>query len=187
MSSPSTYCALAFDLHPAPALYGGRVMWPGTATRAVFEAFTGLTERAPDELSLWFHRFQFPDAPPMVALDVAYLGDAEAAGELLAGVDAIGGAIADKRGELSVANPADSGDVSRSAFPVHTGGCGSKRRPAGLPRPRFSADPLGLAQCTGCPGCMSTPGASLNSEHEPVEHTLCRQGPLFARTPEGWK
>ncbi|MEV0341537.1 FAD-binding protein [Nocardia sp. NPDC050713] len=99
--------ALEFDLHPAPALYGGRVMWPGTATRAVFEAFSELTERAPDELSLWFHRFQFPDAPPMVALDVAYLGDAEAAKELLAGVDAIGGAVVDKRGELSVANLGD--------------------------------------------------------------------------------
>ncbi|MFD6393333.1 FAD-binding oxidoreductase [Nocardia sp. NPDC060259] len=95
---------LEFDLFPAPGLYGGRVMWPGTRTAAVFELFLQLTSDAPAELSVWFHRFQFPDAPPMVALDAAYLGDAEEGRALLAALDAIGGAVTDTRGALAVAD-----------------------------------------------------------------------------------
>ncbi|MGX1774001.1 FAD-binding oxidoreductase [Nocardia brasiliensis] len=94
---------LEFDLFPAPGLYGGRTMWPGTRTAEVFDLFQTLTAGAPDELSVWFHRFQFPDAPPMVALDAAYLGDPEEGRALLAPLDAIGGAVVDKRGALPVA------------------------------------------------------------------------------------
>lgn len=96
--------ALEFDLFPAPGLYGGRVMWHGARTAEVFEAFQEITADAPDELSVWFHRFQFPDAPPMVALDVAYLGDPELGRFLLTRLDAIDGPLADKRGALSVAS-----------------------------------------------------------------------------------
>ncbi|PXX68711.1 FAD/FMN-containing dehydrogenase [Nocardia tenerifensis] len=99
--------AMEFELFPAPAVYGGRMMWPGTRTRAVFEAFQEITASAPAELTVWFHRFQFPDAPPMVALDAAYLGDAEAGRELLAGWDAIEGAMVDKRGALSAGSLGD--------------------------------------------------------------------------------
>ncbi|WP_378733847.1 FAD-binding oxidoreductase [Nocardia brasiliensis] len=99
--------ALEFDLVPAPALYGGRVMWPGSRTRAVFEAFQEITATAPDELSVWFHRLQFPDAPPMVALDAAYLGDAAAGRALLARLDVIEDPIADTRGVLPVASLGD--------------------------------------------------------------------------------
>jgi FAD/FMN-containing dehydrogenase len=99
--------ALEFDLFPAPGLYGGRVMWHGARTAEVFEAFQEITAEAPDELSVWFHRVQFPDAPPMVALDVAYLGDPAAGRSLLARLEAIDGPIADKRGALSVANLGD--------------------------------------------------------------------------------
>lgn len=99
--------ALEFDLFPAPALYGGRVLWPGNRTRAVFEAFQEITASAPDELSVWFHRLQFPDAPPMVALDAAYLGDAAAGRALLARLDAIEDPIADTRGVLPVASLGD--------------------------------------------------------------------------------
>ncbi|MEV0298752.1 FAD-binding protein [Nocardia sp. NPDC050710] len=94
---------LELELFPAPGLYGGRVMWPGTRTADVFELFQELTASAPEELSVWFHRFQFPDAPPMVALDIAYLGDPAVGRALSAPLDAIGGAIADKRGELPIA------------------------------------------------------------------------------------
>ncbi|WP_062986328.1 FAD-binding oxidoreductase [Nocardia anaemiae] len=96
--------ALEFDLFPAPGLYGGRVLWHGARTAEVFAAFQEITADAPDELSVWFHRLQFPDAPPMVALDVAYLGDPEVGRALLTRLDAIDGPLADKRGTLSVAN-----------------------------------------------------------------------------------
>ncbi|MGV9611512.1 FAD-binding oxidoreductase [Nocardia xishanensis] len=95
---------MEFDLFPAPGLFGGRVMWPGARTAEVFELFQRLTSDAPAELSVWFHRFQFPDAPPMVALDAAYLGDLEAGRESLAALDAIGGAITDTRGALAAAD-----------------------------------------------------------------------------------
>ncbi|KAA8887896.1 FAD-binding oxidoreductase [Nocardia colli] len=100
---------LEFDLFPAPGLYGGRVMWPGARTAEVFELFQTITATAPAELSVWFNRFQFPDAPPMVALDAAYLGDPEVGRALLAPLDALGGAIADTRGELAVA---DLGEIA---------------------------------------------------------------------------
>ncbi|QLY32766.1 FAD-binding oxidoreductase [Nocardia huaxiensis] len=99
--------ALEFELFPAPGLYGGRVMWPGARQAEVWDAFRDLTSHAPDELSVWFHRFQFPDAPEMVALDVAHLGDPERGRELVSDIDRIGGAVADKRGVLSVANLGD--------------------------------------------------------------------------------
>ncbi|MFC9996696.1 FAD-binding oxidoreductase [Nocardia sp. NPDC127526] len=100
--------AIEFELFPAPGLYGGRVLWPAVQSQRVWEAFRELTASAPDELSVWFHRLQPPQAPEMVALDVAYLGDPEQGRALTAAIDGIGGAMADKRGALSVA---DLGDI----------------------------------------------------------------------------
>ncbi|GAA2213705.1 FAD-binding oxidoreductase [Nonomuraea monospora] len=96
--------AIEFDLHPAPDLYGGRVIWPGHRTREVFEAFREITAEAPDELSVWFNRFQFPQAPPMVAVDVAFLGEEGDGRALLARLDKIDDVIADKRGPVPVAS-----------------------------------------------------------------------------------
>ncbi|MFE4459305.1 FAD-binding oxidoreductase [Nocardia tengchongensis] len=100
---------LEFELFPMPALYGGRVMWPAERLPEVWDAFRALTSDAPDELSVWFQRFQFPQSPEMVALDVAYLGDPGAGAELVSVLDRIGGAVADQRGALSVA---DIGDIT---------------------------------------------------------------------------
>lgn len=94
--------AIEFDLHPAPELYGGLVMWPGTRTAEVFDAFREITESAPRELSVWFQRVQFPEAPPMVAVAASYLGDAGEGKALLARLDTIGDAISDTRAVLPV-------------------------------------------------------------------------------------
>ncbi|MFI1911743.1 FAD-binding oxidoreductase [Nocardia sp. NPDC020380] len=101
--------ALEFDLFPAPALYGGRIMWSADRLPEVWDAFRELTSQAPDELSVWFQRFQFPEAPEMVALDLAYLGDPAEGRALTAALDRIGGAIADKRAPMS---PAALGDIT---------------------------------------------------------------------------
>ncbi|WP_188195337.1 FAD-binding oxidoreductase [Nonomuraea sp. SYSU D8015] len=101
--------AVEFGLHPAPSLYGGRVMWPGHRTREVFDAFMEITAEAPDELSVWFNRMQFPQAPPMVAVDAAFLGDEAEGRALLARLDKIDDVIADKRGPVAVA---DLGDIT---------------------------------------------------------------------------
>jgi FAD/FMN-containing dehydrogenase len=99
--------AVEFRLHPAPSLYGGRVMWPGHTAREVFDAFLEVTADAPDELTVWFSRMQFPQAPPMVALDAAFLGDEAEGRTLLARLDKIDDVIADRRGPVAVANLGD--------------------------------------------------------------------------------
>ncbi|MEY9212061.1 FAD-binding oxidoreductase [Thermobifida halotolerans] len=94
--------AVEVELYPAPGLYGGRVVWPGERTAEVFEAFVEITGNAPRELSVWFQRFQLPEAPPVVAVDAAYLGDPQEGRAALARLDKIGGALADTRAVLPV-------------------------------------------------------------------------------------
>ncbi|MFF2556066.1 FAD-binding oxidoreductase [Nocardia sp. NPDC058058] len=99
--------ALEFELFPVPVVYGGRVTWPGERVREVWDTFRQLTSQAPDELSVWFERFQFPQSPELVAIDIAYLGDPERGRALVSAIDALGGAIADTRAVLSAANLGD--------------------------------------------------------------------------------
>jgi FAD/FMN-containing dehydrogenase len=101
--------AVEIDLFPAPTVYGGRITWAGDRTREVFEAFRELTDQAPPELSLWVNRLQFPQAPPMVAVDATYLGDPADGAALLERLGKIDGVIADRRGVIAVA---DLGDIA---------------------------------------------------------------------------
>ncbi|RKS05844.1 FAD/FMN-containing dehydrogenase [Nocardiopsis sp. Huas11] len=101
--------AVEFDLLPVPSLYGGRLLWPGHRAAEVFAAFRELTATAPPELSLWMTRVEVPQAPPMVALDTAYLGPEDEGAALLRGFDAIGGALSDRRATMS---PADLGAIT---------------------------------------------------------------------------
>ncbi len=100
---------LEFALFPAPELFGGRMLWPETRVREVFDVFQEITAAAPEELTVWLQRLQIPDAPPMVGLDAVYLGDPDRGRSLLAALDAIGNPILDKRG---VFGPADIGAVT---------------------------------------------------------------------------
>lgn len=101
--------ALELELYPAPVLYGGRVIWPEHRTREVYDAFMEITADAPRELSVWINRLQPPGAPPMVTLDLAYLGEAAQGQHLLARIDKIEDAIFDSRGVVPVA---DLGDIA---------------------------------------------------------------------------
>ncbi|MFK4041624.1 BBE domain-containing protein [Nonomuraea wenchangensis] len=96
--------ALELGLYPAPSLYGGRVIWPEHRAREVYEAFLEITAEAPRELSVWVNRLQPPGAPPMVTLDLAYLGEAGQGESLLVRIDKIEGAISDSRGVVPVAD-----------------------------------------------------------------------------------
>ncbi|MFK4041103.1 FAD-binding oxidoreductase [Nonomuraea wenchangensis] len=96
--------AVEFDLYPAPALYGGRMLWQGHRAREVFDAFLELTAGAPDELTAWFDRVRFPQAPPMVGIDTAFLGDEAEGRALLARLDRIGDLVVDTRGPVAVAD-----------------------------------------------------------------------------------
>ncbi|MEU4827143.1 FAD-binding oxidoreductase [Actinomadura sp. NPDC023710] len=95
--------ALELELYPVPTMYGGRVVWPEHRTSEVYDALLEITAEAPRELSVWFNRFQAPGAPPMVTLDLAYLGEAAPAKDLLVRLDKIEGAISDSRGVVPVA------------------------------------------------------------------------------------
>ncbi len=101
--------SLEFDLHPAPSLYGGRMIWPDARSGEVFEAFRKITDQAPPELTAWYNRFAFPGAPPMVALDMTYLGNPREGSALLRNLDRIGDVISDNRGLVAVA---DLGDIA---------------------------------------------------------------------------
>ncbi|GAA2642604.1 FAD-binding oxidoreductase [Nonomuraea recticatena] len=97
--------AIELDLHPAPHLYGGRVLWPASRAAEVLEAFEEITATAPDELTVWFDLLSFPGSPPFVAVDSTYLG--EDASELLAPLDRIGGALSDTRGPMPLTSLGD--------------------------------------------------------------------------------
>ncbi|RSN10710.1 FAD-linked oxidase [Nonomuraea sp. WAC 01424] len=93
--------ALEFDLHPAPFLYGGRIIWPADRAAQVMAAFREVTESAPEELTVWFQLLTPPGAPGFVMMDCTYLGADP--GTLLRPFEAVGGAIADTRRPLPVA------------------------------------------------------------------------------------
>ncbi|MER6947576.1 FAD-binding oxidoreductase [Nonomuraea sp. NPDC000554] len=95
--------AMEFDLHPAPALYGGRLLWPAQQAPQVLDAFRQITADAPEELTLWLDLMQFPGSAPMVAVDVTYLGEAAEAQALLRPLDQVGGPLSDSRKVMPVA------------------------------------------------------------------------------------
>lgn len=101
--------ALEIALHPAPHVYGGRLMWPIEMARPVLRTFAKLTHDAPDELTVWTHLLQFPPVPmvpePMrgrsfVTIEATYLGSAGHAEQLLAPFRAIPGVWADTMGTV---------------------------------------------------------------------------------------
>ncbi|WP_182904424.1 FAD-binding oxidoreductase [Microbispora sp. H13382] len=108
--------AMEFDLHPAPVLYGGRILWPAERAAEVLAAFRATTAVAPEELTVWFHLLQFPPLPELpeplrglsaVTIDVTYLGDPDEARALLHRFDRIPEPVFDTRGRMPVANLAD--------------------------------------------------------------------------------
>lgn len=51
------------DLHPAPALTGGRLMFPIDQAGAVLTAYGKATEEAADQVTLWAYLVHYPHAP----------------------------------------------------------------------------------------------------------------------------
>ncbi|GAB3989043.1 FAD-binding oxidoreductase [Actinoallomurus acanthiterrae] len=96
--------AIEFALHPAPVLYGGRMLWPADQAPAVLDAYREITGAAPDELTVWYDLLRFPGAAPLVAVDATFLGDGGDAEALLRPLDKISGRLSDSRGLLPVAD-----------------------------------------------------------------------------------
>ncbi|WP_405485589.1 FAD-binding oxidoreductase [Nocardia sp. NBC_00511] len=102
--------AVEFDLHPAPAVFGGRMLWPGTAAPAVMTAFREVTAQAPDELTVWFQLVQLPGSPTtLTTVLVTYLGDEASGRALLSRFDAIAGRLQDTRRMMPIA---DLGEIA---------------------------------------------------------------------------
>ncbi|MCG5216035.1 FAD-binding oxidoreductase [Streptosporangium sp. KLBMP 9127] len=96
--------ALEFDLHPAPALYGGRMLWSADRAADVLDAYRQITAAAPDSLTVWFDLLNFPASTPMVAVDATYLGDPAEGRALLRPLEHLGAALSDSRGAMPVAD-----------------------------------------------------------------------------------
>ncbi|MFI7611033.1 FAD-binding oxidoreductase [Nonomuraea terrae] len=95
--------AIEFALHPAPRLYGGRLLWPADHAAAVLDAYRQITGTAPDELTLWYDLLRFPGAAPMVAVDATFLGDGGDAEALMSPLDKIPERLSDSRAMLPIA------------------------------------------------------------------------------------
>jgi FAD/FMN-containing dehydrogenase len=104
--------AVEFDLHPAAALYGGRMLWPAEQAARVLDAFREVTATAPDQLSTWYTLLHRPASQPSVAVDVTYLGQAADGEALLRRLEKIAGRLFDSRGKMAVA---DLGDITAEA------------------------------------------------------------------------
>ncbi|WP_327141328.1 FAD-binding oxidoreductase [Nocardia sp. NBC_01327] len=102
--------AVEFDLHPAPAVFGGTMVWPGPLAPAVMTAFREVTANAPDELTVWFQQFQPPGSPTVLtSVMVAYLGDEASGRALLSRFDSIPGRFQDTRRMVAIA---DLGEIA---------------------------------------------------------------------------
>ncbi len=87
-------------LHPGPVVYGGQLMWPVEKMHEVLTAFRDITRTAPEELTLWFHTWNFPPMPELpepirgksfTGVAVAFLGTPEEGEQLLAPFHAVEG------------------------------------------------------------------------------------------------
>lgn len=123
--------AVEVELHPAPALFGGRLMWPGTLADSVGQTYLDLTESAPIELTAWLELLHFPGAEPVVALDVTHLGSEAEARELLAALRPLPRPLTDTLRMMNVdelgsitAEPTDpSPGISRGELVTSLEGC----------------------------------------------------------------
>ncbi|MFE9168521.1 FAD-binding oxidoreductase [Streptomyces kebangsaanensis] len=89
--------ALETALHPAPRVYGGRVLWRAEHAPEVMDAYRRITAAAPDELTVWLDLLHFSGAEPMVAVDVTYLGDESGARDLLGRLHRLPRPLSDNR------------------------------------------------------------------------------------------
>ncbi|MFE6451698.1 FAD-binding oxidoreductase [Nocardiopsis dassonvillei] len=92
--------ALELALHPAPRLYGGRVVWAADRAERVLAAYTEVTAHAPRELTVWLNLHHVPGQEPTVSVDATFLGGPERARELLRPLEAAGRPLRDTRGVL---------------------------------------------------------------------------------------
>ncbi|GAA0610790.1 FAD-binding oxidoreductase [Kribbella sandramycini] len=102
------------ELHPAPAIVGGRLMFPIEEAAAVLTAYAKATPLAPEQVTLWAYLAHYPPAMQLpeairgksfCMIDAAAPYEPEALEEILAPIRAAGTVLVDTIG------PLQSGDV----------------------------------------------------------------------------
>jgi hypothetical protein len=115
-------------LHPAPQLYGGRLLWPVERMREVLSTFAEVTRTAPRELTLWFHAYRFPPFPELpeairgkafASVAVVLIGSPAEAETLLAPFRAIPDLALDLLGELPASALGTVADEPTDPTPCH--------------------------------------------------------------------
>ncbi len=114
-------------LHPAPEVYGGRLLWPIEQMGEVLRTFRTVTESAPEELTIWYHTYQFPPIPDVpeplrgrgfASIAVAYLGSRADAESLLAPFREVAGLAMDLMGEVPLADLTTIADEPTDPMPA---------------------------------------------------------------------
>lgn len=99
-------------LHPAPHVWGGRLLWPLERLPELLRVFARSTAEAPETLSTWLHAYQFPPLPEVpepfrgrsfASVAVAFLGEAEEGERLLAPYRAVPDLAMDLTGDVPLA------------------------------------------------------------------------------------
>lgn len=103
--------AIEIDLHPAPEISGGRIVFDGSDAAAVFRAVAAAGRTAPDSLALHAGAMRLPDAahvPPdvrgttVVSVETVQLGEPGAAAAALDSIRAAGTVVLDTVGHVDV-------------------------------------------------------------------------------------
>ena len=113
-------------LHPAPELYGGRLLWPLERVSEVLDVFRAQTGVAPEQLTTWFHTYAFPPLPELpepirgksfAGVAVAFLGGAEDGERHLAAYRAIPDLAMDLVGPVPLADLGSIADEPTTPMP----------------------------------------------------------------------
>jgi len=108
------------DLHPAPAIAGGRLMFPIEQSEAVLAAYAKATAEAPDHVTLWAYLIHYPHAPVLpdairgksfCMVDAIAPYEPEALEGALSSIRATGTAVADTIGPLRPSEVGEGNDV----------------------------------------------------------------------------
>ena len=119
--------ALEIQLLPGFHLYGGRMLWPLEQMPEVLRAFREVTAHAPDQLTLWYHTYQFPPMPELPeeirgkafsSVAVAHLGSADEAEAQLAPLRAVPGMVMDLMGPVRMADLGHIAEEPTDPMPV---------------------------------------------------------------------
>jgi len=88
--------SLEFQLHPVgPEVLAGMVMHPLDKGKEALRFYRDYTSKAPEEMSAWAALLTSPDGHPMVAILACYVGDLDAAHDVVAPLKEFGPPIAD--------------------------------------------------------------------------------------------